>query len=351
MKRLRSTSAVTDVLAVVILLASSQFCAAQEVGAEAKPDRSPALTTAAAAVDPRYGSPRATARTFLIAMNLAEDDPHKVDEATACLDLSGIPPRQRGRLALELEFILRSINMPTVVIPDEVDRPECTITESKEIKLSLRRMADGRWLFDSQTLKDLPRMRLALWQRALAAGQGKEIGDVPADFRSPFAMVHTFADAHKKGDLDQASRCLDLTDVPDPARHVLGRVLAAKLKEVLDRSVFVIFQDLPDTSVGLPIEALLHKEGRIVGERKATGERKGQWLFNRATVHSIDRLYDAFEGEPILPELQAQGRTSDGPRFREAPGLWLRKRVPGWLRGQVEACGATTHSHFIRFSG
>ena len=118
-------------------------------------------------------------------------------------------------------------------------------------------------------------MRLALWQRALAAGQGKEMGDVPADFRSPYAMVHTFADALKKRDLDQAARCLDLTDVPDPARHALGRVLAVKLKEVLDRTVFVIFQDLPDTSAGLPLEALLHKEGRIVGERKAHRRAQG----------------------------------------------------------------------------
>ena len=43
-------------------------------------------------VDPRFRSPRATARTFLIAMNLAEDDPHRIEEAVGCLDLSGIPP-------------------------------------------------------------------------------------------------------------------------------------------------------------------------------------------------------------------------------------------------------------------
>jgi hypothetical protein len=77
-----------------------------------------------------YSSPRATARTFLIAMNLTEDDPGKIDEATACLDLSSVPAQHRGRYAFELEFILRSINMPTTVIPDEVDHAECTIRES-----------------------------------------------------------------------------------------------------------------------------------------------------------------------------------------------------------------------------
>ena len=144
MKRLFSTSAVMNVLAGVILLATSQSCAAQEAERKSKSDDSPASKSTAppSSVDPRYSSPRATARTFLIAMNLAEDDPPRIDEATACLDLSGLPAQHRGRYAFELEFILRSINMPTTVIPDDVDRSECTITESKEIKLTSP--ADGR---------------------------------------------------------------------------------------------------------------------------------------------------------------------------------------------------------------
>jgi hypothetical protein len=39
-------------------------------------------------VDPRFRSPRATVRTFPIAMNSAEDDPHRIEDAVACLDLS-----------------------------------------------------------------------------------------------------------------------------------------------------------------------------------------------------------------------------------------------------------------------
>ena len=280
-------------------------------------------------------------RTFLIAMNLTEDDPHRIEEALACLDLAEMPPGRRdgGRLAFELEFILRSTNIPTVVIPDVADGPECTIGENKDIKLTLHRMADGRWLFDSKTLQDLPRMRLFLWQRDLAAGQGKEAGDVPADFRSPYAMFHTFIDAFKKGDLDTAAKCLDLTDIPDPARRIVGRELAFKLKEVLDRSIFVIFQDLPDSSVGVPLEALVHKEGRIAAERQVAGGRKGQWLFNRATVRSLDRLYDEFESKPLVPELAATGRKAGVPGFGLAPGLWLRHQMPAGLRTRVKLAG------------
>jgi MscS family membrane protein len=274
-------------------------------------------------------------------MNLTEDDPHRIEEAVACLDLSGIPPDRRdgGRLAFELEFILRSTNIPTPLIPDVVDGPVCEIGEGKDIKLRLHRVADGRWLFDSQTLQKLPRMRLTLWQRALAAGQDEEAGDVPAHFRSPYAMFRTFITAFKKGDLDAAAECLDLAEVPDPARRIVGRGLAFKLKEVLDRSIFIIFQDIPDSSVGVPLEALVHPEGRITAERQVEGKRKGQWLFSQATVRSLDRLYDAFESKPIVPELAATGRTARVPEFGLAPGLWLRHGIPDWLRARLGTSG------------
>lgn len=329
---------------IVICLLGTEFrssvpvCASQDVSPAKKSAKGTSEGPAAAAVDPRYRSPRAAVRTFLIAMNRIEDDPSKIEEAVACLDLSQIAggTQPGGRLAYELEFILRSTNVPTWVIPDDEAGPDCEIGESKETRLTLHRLADGRWLFAGKTLRDLPKMRLFLWQKAMAASQGKEASDVPADFRSPYAMFRAFIAAFKKNDLDAAAKCLDLTEIPDPARGIVGRQLAFKLKEVLDRTIFIIFQDVPDSSVGLPLEALVRKEGQITVERQVEGARKGQWLFNRATVRSVDRLYNTFETEPILPELAAAGRPTGGPSFRLEPGLWLRHRLPGWLRYRIE---------------
>lgn len=331
------------IMAVICLVgagscSSLPVFASQEVAPANKTAKGTSAGPAVASVDPRYRSPRATVRTFLIAMNRIEDDPRIIEEAVACLDLSAVPGDHRagGKLAFELEFILRSTNMPTPVIPDDETGADCEIAESKEIKLTLHRMEDGRWLFAGKTLRDLPKMRLFLWQKALSGSQGKDASDVPADFRSPYAMVRTFIAAFKKNDLDAAARCLDLAEVPEPARPMVGRQLAFKLKEVLDRTVFIIFQDVPDSSVGLPLEALVHKEGQITAERQVEGARKGQWLFNRATVRTVDRLYNAFESEPVLPELAAAGRPAGGPSFRLEPGLWLRHRLPGWLRYRFE---------------
>ena len=314
------------------------------VSASEAPDQRSSLDAngekeAAKPVDRRFHSPRATVRSFLIAMNQTEDDPHKIDEAVACLDLSGVPSDRKGdggRFAYVLEIVLRSTNIPTIVIPDNENGQDCEVGEGKDITLKLHRMADGRWLFSSKTLLDLPRMRLLLWQKAVAASKGKDTADVPSDFRSPYAMFHTFMDAFKKGDLDTAAKCLDLSEIPDPARQIIGRELAFKLKAVLDRSIFVIFQDVPDSSAGVPLQALVHKEGRIVAERQSEGTRKGQWLFNRSTIQSVDPLYDFFETKPILPEIVANGQIAFAPSFRLAPGLWLRQRIPDALKYRLD---------------
>lgn len=291
-------------------------------------------------VDPRFQSPRATVRTFLISMNLAEEDPTRIEDAIACLDLSNVPIDRRGggRYAFELEYILRSTNIPSNLVPDHLDSATCEIGQG-EIRLRLKRMPDGRWLFDGDTIRDLSRMRLQLWERSAAEVKGKDTADVASEFRSPYAMYRTYAEALKSGNLDKAAECLDLTDVPGPARRIVGRELAYKLKEVLDRNLLIIPQDLPDSSAGLPLEAVVHRAGRITAERQAEGPRKGQWLFNRATVQSLDPLFEEFRSKPLLPELVSYGRQPRSPSAWAEPGLWIRERVPAPLTRRLAGAG------------
>src|SRR3954447_23253768 len=101
-----------DLLLLVgaLLLSCTRVFASQEGEQKGGTDGVATTRTVAASVDPRLRSPRATVRTFLIAMNLTEDDPQRIEDAVACLDLSGMSPDRRngGRLAFELEYILRS---------------------------------------------------------------------------------------------------------------------------------------------------------------------------------------------------------------------------------------------------
>ena len=147
-------------------------------------------------------------------MNLAEDDPHRIEEAVACLDLSGIPPDRRdgGRLAFALEFILRSTNIPTVGDPGRRGRPG--LHDRREQGHQAHAAPDGGRALalrqqDPPGLAEDAAVPLATGPRG---GPGERAGDVPADFRSPYAMFHTFIDAFKK------RRPRRGRDVPGPDR-------------------------------------------------------------------------------------------------------------------------------------
>ena len=82
-------------LAQVLVWSGSLVFAGQGLTPKSETAEITAARPPAASVDPRFRSPRATARTFLIAMNRTEDDPRNIEEAVACLDLSGIPGDHR----------------------------------------------------------------------------------------------------------------------------------------------------------------------------------------------------------------------------------------------------------------
>ncbi len=208
-------------IAVVWLSCCPRHVAAQAAGPKATTGEMKSVAPAATSVDPRYHSPRATVRTFLIAMNLAEDDPHKIEEAAACLDLSGLPPDRRdgGRLAFALEFILRSTNIPTIVIPDVVDGP---IARSARARTSSSRCTGWRTGAGCSTARRSRTCRGC----GSSSGSGtsrRARGKRPATCR-PTSGRRTRCSTRsstrsRRDDLDAAARCLDLTDVPDPARH------------------------------------------------------------------------------------------------------------------------------------
>ncbi|HEX4144826.1 MAG TPA: mechanosensitive ion channel family protein [Pirellulales bacterium] len=324
-------------LLLVVFFCPRWARSADEAPAKAKAEAAQAAPADQGAVDPRFRSPKATVRWFLAAINAAEENPARIEDASACLDLSEVPPEQRdpGRLAFELERILQSLKTPTWLLPEHVDGSEYTVGDKPGLKVTLRRMPDGRWLFDSKTVASLRSMVMTLFRQNAETPPTKESSEAAAEFQSPQAMFRTFVGAMKKGELDVAAQCLDLGDIPSPAQRTLGRELAVKLKHVLDRTVFVIYQDLPGTNLGEPLEAVVSKDGRIVAERQPTGARKDNWLFNRATVESLDRLYDAYEDAPIMPELSQIGTTSAGSAFRHSHGLWLRTQMPGWLKQRI----------------
>jgi MscS family membrane protein len=293
----------------------------------------------------RLTSPRAALRTFYAAIAASAQEPERIDDAAACLDLTKMPQsfrpeRDEGRLAANLDVVLRSLGVRSFLASEEEEGPPCVLAEADDSRVVMERCGDGAWRFDRETVRRIPAMRVALLRQS--SNKAEAPSDVPGEYRSPRSLVQTFQSAMHRADFDAAGRCFDLAAIPAPAREALGPELALKLNEVLNRTVMLLEQDLPDQNAGEPIQILARREGGIGIERLSTGDRRGQWLFNQATVRTVERLYDALSGQPIWEEVRANGRSAAVLPFRAAPGLWVRHHLPQWCWLRMHVGNQTT---------
>ncbi len=150
---------------------------------------------------------------------------------------------------------------------------------------------------------------------------------VAAEHASPQATLRTFLEAfyEEPVDLARAASCLDLRNLPSEIRGIKGRELAVELKDVLDRTVYVDLEEVPDVADGSPYIVLRGAEGEIALARSFSGE----WLFTAATVASLDTLHAAVRDRAVVAGV---GRTAPEA---VTPGTWLRSQVPEALRGRV----------------
>src|SRR5437016_6186374 len=105
--------------------------------------------------DDQHRSPRATVRTLLTTITISRRTPRLIQDAAACLDLSGLPADQQsngGLLATQLEAVLRARDIDTQLVPDETRETVCVLPSKPGERIALHRMPDGSWLFDPETV-------------------------------------------------------------------------------------------------------------------------------------------------------------------------------------------------------
>jgi MscS family membrane protein len=287
--------------------------------------------------DPKYRTPRATLCTFYVAADLAREDPRHVADAVGCLDLGGLSnPEFGGMLADRLETVLAAFEVAVYRVPDDDTQEECVLPDTQGHRLALRRMPDGQYRFDRETLAAVS----AIWAELRKAEQAKgptadTRREVRLPFASPRATFRTFMKALRRDDLDTAVSCLDLRDVAPAARQEVGVQLARRLHQVINRNRLAILQQIPDTQQGQPYVWFAQPDGLIDLAREYRGERTGDWLFSAATVASIDRLYADSEGRPFVPEVGLLGTSRTAPTLWHERDLWFRDRMPTWARTPV----------------
>ena len=299
-----------------------------------------ALAGAAPAQPPqadKLRSPRATVQTLFVAVNAARQNPKYIGEGTACLDLGGRPADTRGPdlLAIELEEVLRAADVCSERLPDDAADDVYALSGPDGGRIALRRQPDGRWLFDRDTVAQVPQMAAAA--RKALQDRNKEAAalNVAPDVASPRAAFRSFLTNYFHGDAQRTLRCLNLAEVPAAAREEVGEQLARKLCQVILKNRSVIYQDIPDSNYSDAYVWLSRPEGSIELVRMPAGDRKGEWVFSRQTVRSIDRLYDAFEGRPYHEALLSYSTDLLKPDPWRAPELWLRDQLPAWAKANL----------------
>jgi MscS family membrane protein len=288
--------------------------------------------------DDRYNSPRATVRTLLTSITLARGMPRRIEEAVACLDLTGLPAEQQknaGLLATQLEAVLRSMAVDTERIPEKVEEGDYVLPDPSGRRIGLRRMPDGRWLFDRETVAQIPKLYAETQKHRQERNQEAAKLSVPSDHASPRATVRALIEGFRARDYRRIRGCLDLSEVPAVAREEVGTQLANKLKQIIVRYRLPVLQEVPDSNYSDPYVMLSQPEGVIELVRLASGPRKGEWVFSRDTVRSLDKLYVAFEDRPYVPEVLALGTTAHLPDPWSETELWLRSHLPRWLRSSL----------------
>ena len=297
-------------------------------------------------------NPRAAMRAFLAAIqDAAGDHPERIDDAVKCLDTSQLEGEgeERARLARALARRLHDvIDKKGVKLDDIPEDEEGTdylyhqleveegVTPVPEIRLARNRVT-GEWQFTSQTLVSIPALEEAV---AVQVEPAKPIeSKVPAGRRSPRATMAAFLEAMNADprDFDEALKCLDPTGKDPEVWSVLGKDLAIKLKNVMDKIEEVIFSQIPDDPAGEPYVWYTSTTGNIVIGRieEAVADetewefapQKGEWRFTPQTLDKLDALYQEFEDRQIVQELQEAGIEEDLPF-----GLWLQRQMPGWAR-------------------
>jgi MscS family membrane protein len=286
----------------------------------------------------RQRSPQATVRTFLTSITLARGKPQFIDDAVACLDLTGLPAEQKktaGLLATQLEAVLRSLDVDTGLIPDELGEAVYVLPNRSGHRIGLRRADDGRWSFDRETVAQVPKLYAETQKHRQESNREAAALQVSPDHASPRATTRTLVEGLRQRDYKRILGCLDLSEIPTVAREEVGAQLANKLKQILLRYRLPVLQEIPDSNFSDPHVVLSQPEGVIELVRIASGPHKGEWLYSRHTIRSIDKLFVAFEDRPYLPEVLALGVTAHLPDPWSEPELWLRSHLPSWLRASL----------------
>lgn len=252
-------------------------------------------------------SPRDTLQTLYYAVDVYDYYPAMICDAVATLDLGTTMPADSASaalLAVQLESILKSLDIPLAAVPDSPTGPALKFDvpgESKEQSFPVvlsRGSKDGLWRFDTKAVEAIPGLN-----RIVAARQKDLMTERDAlkeNYTDARATMKRFMADCYTGNFVAAAQALDLSKLSTAERREHGPALAQMLAFVLQRRGYVYTQLLPNSPSAPMFTWHADADGRIALERIHPAEGKDAWLFNRHTVANLPKMYAA--AQPAIPD-------------------------------------------------
>lgn len=269
-------------------------------------------------------SPRETLRSFFTAMELVQaQDFGAVEWATRCLELTPANRARAESLAQQLYEFLDSLD---VAIDSDAGDPRgpSYVWETGAGAVAFARDAAGEWRFSAATVEAIPDLHQA---RAMPSAQSVA-GDGEADdvnrLSSPRDTMRTFIEAYNGGHIEAMLLCLDLSGEFTAIRRERGIRMADMLMGIINRTRFVVYQEIPRAPEKDYYVFRRHSAGSIAIAKTENGD----WLFTPRTLQSLEDIYDAVVSDPLVPGAVAPRPYSVSIRVRE----WVSAHTPFLLR-------------------
>lgn len=268
-------------------------------------------------------SPRTMLQSFFIASILADLDVRNIQKVNQYLDLTYIPLEDRELLgpkrAEMLEAVLRKISPDIDSITDHWSAPHQTIHEGN-FTILIVRQKDGCWRFSPDTVARAPEM----FHKLAPEDQGKTMQ--MNKYNNPRNAMFTFLAHINQFRNEDATRVLDLSELPVAARQEMGPILAFKMKFIIDRLGHFFLQEIPIDEKLTMFEFYRGELGTLIMEPIPDDKGIITWKFNTATVRQIEYIFEKVMDLPPrkIFDMLKSIRLKPDP-FVET-GLWLRLR-------------------------
>ena len=173
-----------NIVSVLLLVLLSTFSVAEETTTKAE------ISVAAPKPVPEsLISPRATMATFIHSMNdIKEGELDKIEAATSTLDLESVNPLVRNERGENLAWLLLEIMDRTRLvdlkkIPNKEDGKHWIFEKYDAGTIRVSRYADGRWLFDNETVLNLEKIWAEVEERKKVKGLESNDAHLPLHLR------------------------------------------------------------------------------------------------------------------------------------------------------------------------